>query len=213
MYENSKPNSYLSNVYKNLLKPIFDRIIAGLVFLLILPLFILIVILLIIVNKENPFFLQKRPGKNESVFTIIKFKTMNNGTDKKGNLLPDSKRLTRIGKIIRKTSLDELPQLINIIKGDMSFIGPRPLLVEYLPLYNNFQKQRHSVRPGITGWAQVNGRNSLNWNEKFEYDIFYVQKISFLLDVRIVLKTISKVFLGKDINKLGEATMHRFKGN
>ena len=200
-------------MYKNLLKPIFDRIIAGLVFLLLLPLFVLISILLIFTYNYNPFFLQKRPGKNEKIFTILKFKTMNNKRDRNGNLLPDSDRLTLFGKIIRKTSLDELPQLINIVKGEMSFIGPRPLLEEYLPLYNDFQKQRHTIKPGITGWAQVNGRNSLSWNDKFEYDIFYVDNISFLLDIRIIFKTINKVFTGKDINKQGEATMHRFKGN
>lgn len=200
-------------MYINLLKPIFDRIIAILVFLLLLPLFLLISILLIITSKDNPFFIQKRPGKNERIFKIIKFKTMNNKRDENGKLLPDSDRLTALGKIIRKTSLDELPQLINIIKGDMSFIGPRPLLVEYLPLYNGYQKQRHNVKPGITGWAQVNGRNSLSWNKKFKFDIYYVKNIGFLLDMKIFFKTINKVFLRKDINKEGEATMHRFKGN
>ena len=204
---------YIYNVYKNLLKPIFDRLIAVLVFLLLLPIFILIAILLMLANLENPFFIQKRPGKNEHIFTIIKFKTMNNKRDVDGNLLPDSERLFFLGEILRKTSLDEIPQLINIIKGDMSFIGPRPLLVEYLPLYNQFQKQRHSVKPGITGWAQVNGRNTLNWNEKFEYDVFYIENMSLLVDIKIFFKTIEKVFFRKDINKEGEATMYRFKGN
>lgn len=200
-------------MYKNLLKPILDRLIAVLVFLLLLPIFLLIALILMIVNLENPFFIQKRPGKNERIFSIFKFKTMNNKRDINGILLPDSDRLSVLGSFLRKTSLDEIPQLINIIRGDMSFIGPRPLLEEYVPLYSELQKNRHTVKPGITGWAQVNGRNAISWNEKFKYDIFYVENISLLLDIKIFFKTINKVFLRKDINKEGEATMHRFKGN
>lgn len=165
------------------------------------------------VTLSNPFFLQKRPGKNGKIFSIIKFKTMNDKRNKEGDLLDDSKRLTRIGKFIRNTSLDEIPQLINVIKGDMSLIGPRPLLPEYLPLYNDFQKQRHKVKPGITGYAQVNGRNAINWNKKFEYDIYYVANISFILDCKILLKTLKKVFLQSDINNKNASTMNRFKGN
>ena len=177
------------------------------------PVFILVFIMLLITNKGNPFFTQKRPGKNEKLFTIIKFKTMNDKKDKNGGLLPDAQRLTGTGKIIRATSLDELPQLINVLKGDMSLIGPRPLLPEYLPLYNEFQKQRHLVKPGITGWAQVNGRNAISWQEKFEYDVYYVKNCSFALDLKIMLMTIRKVFLRKGINNKNSVTMHRFKGN
>lgn len=178
-----------------------------------LPLLIVIVVLLSIINKGKPFFFQKRPGKDQRPFIIIKFKTMNDDRDQDGNLLEDSLRLTRIGKFIRSTSLDEIPQLINVIKGDMSFVGPRPLLMEYLALYNDFQKQRHGVRPGITGWAQVNGRNALSWEKKFEHDVYYVKKISFVMDCKIILKTMRKVFMRSNINNAEDATMNRFKGN
>jgi len=200
-------------VYKNFLKRIFDLFFASVAFLLLLPVFIVVSILMFIATLSNPFFLQKRPGKNEKIFSIIKFKTMNNKHDKKGELLPDSMRLTKIGKFIRNTSLDEIPQLINVIKGDMSLIGPRPLLPEYLALYNNFQKKRHNVKPGITGYAQVNGRNAIDWNKKFEYDIYYVDHIGFVLDCKIFLKTLKKVFLQSDINNKNASTMNRFKGN
>lgn len=162
---------------------------------------------------EKFFFLQSRPGLHEKIFKVIKFKTMNDKKDKDGNLLPDSKRLTSIGNFIRKTSLDEIPQLLNVIKGDMSLIGPRPLLVEYLPLYSEVQKKRHNVKPGITGWAQVNGRNAINWNQKFEYDVWYVNHLSFALDVRIFFLTIRKVFKSEGINSATAATMERFTGN
>ena len=200
-------------VYKNFLKRIFDLFLASVAFLLLLPVFIVVSILMFTATLSNPFFLQKRPGKNEKIFSIIKFKTMNDKRDKKGKLLPDSMRLTKIGKFIRNTSLDEIPQLINVIKGDMSLIGPRPLLPEYLALYNNFQKQRHNVKPGITGYAQVNGRNAIDWNKKFEYDIYYVDNIGFVLDCKIFLKTLNKVFLQSDINNKNASTMNRFKGN
>lgn len=200
-------------MYKNLLKPILDFFISGIALLLLLPILILISLFIFIATGANPFFLQKRPGKNEKIFTIIKFKTMNNKRDEQGVLLPDSYRLTGIGKFIRKTSLDEIPQLINVLKNEMSLIGPRPLLPEYLPLYNDFQKQRHLVKPGITGWAQINGRNNISWNVKFELDVYYVNHISFLLDIKIILLTVKKVFFGKDITKGNGAMMHRFKGN
>lgn len=177
------------------------------------PIIVIVAIILAFSNGGSPFFLQKRPGKKERIFTIIKFKTMNNKTDETGKLLPDSERLTAVGKFIRSSSLDELPQLINVLIGDMSFVGPRPLLPEYLPLYNEFQKQRHSVKPGITGWAQVNGRNAISWQQKFEYDVWYVNNQSFYLDLKILYKTVLKVIKKEDINRVGEATMTRFKGN
>jgi len=200
-------------VYKSLLKPILDFLFAIVLLAILSPLFVLILIVLIINNNGNPFFLQKRPGKDCKPFTIIKFRTMNDAKDLGGNLLPDSQRLSGIGRFIRSTSLDELPQLINVIIGDMSFVGPRPLLIEYLPLYNEFQNQRHDVRPGITGWAQVNGRNTITWKKKFEYDIYYIKKISFVLDCTIILKTIVKVFNRSDINSSSDVAMNRFKGN
>jgi len=190
-----------------------DVVIAAIAFVVLLPLFILITLLLSIANQGKPFFFQLRPGKQERIFKLVKFKTMNDKKDKQGNLLPDAVRLTKLGQFIRKTSLDEIPQLLNVIKGEMSLIGPRPLLVEYLPLYNETQKMRHRVKPGITGWAQVNGRNAIGWQQKFEYDIFYVQKISFALDLKIVWLTIKKVFKREGISAAGEATMQKFTGN
>jgi len=170
-------------------------------------------VLLSFANKGKPFFFQIRPGKNEKLFKIIKFKTMNDAKDEQGNLLEDAKRLTLVGNFVRKTSLDELPQLINVLKGDMSLIGPRPLLVEYLELYNEEQKQRHLIRPGITGWAQVHGRNKITWNQKFKYDIWYVENCSFWLDVKIIIKTIKKVIKSEGVNAGENMTMNRFKGN
>jgi lipopolysaccharide/colanic/teichoic acid biosynthesis glycosyltransferase len=199
--------------YKDFIKPIIDVVVAAIAFLALLPLFILVTLLLCIANQGKPFFFQLRPGKHERIFKLVKFKTMNDKKDGQGNLLPDAVRLTRLGQFIRKTSLDEIPQLLNVIKGDMSLIGPRPLLVEYLPLYNEVQKKRHGVKPGITGWAQVNGRNAIGWQQKFEYDIFYVQKISFALDLKIVWLTITKVFKREGISAAGEATMQKFTGN
>lgn len=200
-------------MYLKLLKPILDISLAFIAMVIVSPFFIIITIFLLFTNKGNPFFFQKRPGKNEKIFTIIKFKTMNDKKDKEGELLSDDKRLTIIGKFVRASSLDEIPQLLNVIKGDMSIIGPRPLLPEYLVLYNEFQKRRHEVKPGITGWAQVNGRNAISWNQKFEYDVYYVTNISFALDIKIFFKTIKKVILRSDINKANEATISRFKGN
>ena len=163
--------------------------------------------------QGNPFFIQERPGKNEKIFKLIKFRTMTNAKDGIGNLLPDNQRLTSYGKFLRSTSIDELPEIINILKGDMSIIGPRPLLVKYLPLYNAYQKHRHDVRPGLTGYAQIHGRNRLSWEEKFELDIQYVQNITFLGDIDILLKTISKVLKRDGISSETSATMEEFKGN
>lgn len=176
----------------------------------LLPVFLFVAIILAIANRGTPFFLQVRPGKNERLFKIVKFKTMSDAKDERGNLLPDSKRLTTVGRIIRKTSLDEIPQLFNILKGDMSLIGPRPLLPEYLPLYNGLQKKRHDVRPGMTGWAAVHGRNSLNWDQKFEMDAWYVDNVSFKVDARIFFMTIKKVITSEGVSAEGHSTMPRF---
>ncbi len=200
-------------MYKSSIKPVLDIFVATLLFLLLLPVFIPVAIILLLVNRGNPFFLQTRPGKNEKLFSIIKFKTMNDKRGVNGVLLPDSQRLTKTGSFIRSTSLDEIPQLLNVIKGDMSLIGPRPLLPEYLPLYNDFQKQRHDVKPGITGWAQVNGRNAISWEEKFKMDVYYVKNCSFVLDAKIVFLTLKKVILRSDISANNSVSMQRFKGN
>lgn len=174
---------------------------------------LLLVVLLALNNSGTPFFVQRRPGKHGKIFKIIKFKTMNDRRDPEGNLLPDSERLTPIGAFVRKTSLDEIPQLLNVIKGDMSLIGPRPLLPRYLDLYNDFQRRRNEVKPGITGWAQVNGRNSISWEKKFELDVWYVDHLSFLLDMKILLLTVKKVFISEGINEEGQATAQAFNGN
>ena len=200
-------------MYKSYLKRLFDFLAALLGLLVLSPLFILASIALFLANQGKPFFLQKRPGKNGRIFTIIKFKTMNDKKDAQGNLLSDAERLTPVGAFVRKTSLDEIPQLINVLKGDMSLIGPRPLLVQYLPLYNAAQKQRHNVRPGITGWAQVNGRNAISWEQKFAYDVWYVEHCSLLLDLKILLRTIQKVIVRDGISQEGQATMEFFNGN
>jgi lipopolysaccharide/colanic/teichoic acid biosynthesis glycosyltransferase len=199
-------------VYKKHIKSIIDYSIALVAFFSLFPIFAIVFIGLYIANHGKPFFFQQRPGKNEKPFKIIKFKTMNDKKDRDGNLLPDASRLTKIGQFVRKTSLDELPQLINVLKCDMSIIGPRPLLPEYLPLYNEMQKRRHEVKPGITGWAQVNGRNAISWQKKFEYDVWYVDNLSFLLDFKILFLTIKKVFISEGISHQGEATMSYFKG-
>lgn len=200
-------------MYKKYIKSIIDYSIALISFSLLFPIFVIVFIGLYIANHGKPFFLQQRPGKNEKLFKIIKFKTMNDKKDSDGNLLPDEIRLTKIGQFVRKTSLDELPQLINVLKGDMSLIGPRPLLPEYLPLYNETQKRRHEVKPGITGWAQVNGRNAISWQQKFEYDVWYVENFSFLLDLQILNKTIKKVFKREGITAENTVSAEAFKGN
>ena len=200
-------------MYSRYFKRGIDIIVSSSVLLLFLPLGGVITLLLALSNKGKPFFFQIRPGKNEQLFKIVKFKTMNDKVDAYGNLLPDAQRLTRIGSFVRKTSLDEIPQLLNVLKGDMSLIGPRPLLVEYLSLYNSQQKQRHNIRPGITGWAQVNGRNAISWEQKFEYDVWYVQNYSFKLDVKIVFLTLKKVVMREGIASETSVTMEKFTGN
>jgi undecaprenyl phosphate N,N'-diacetylbacillosamine 1-phosphate transferase len=200
-------------VYRFFFKRVIDFILSFAAFLILSPLFLLVALLLFISNKETPFFFQIRPGLRETPFTVIKFKTMNNARDQKGELLSDELRLTSIGKFVRKTSLDEIPQLLNVIKGDMSLIGPRPLLMEYLPLYSKEQRKRHEVRPGITGWAQVNGRNTISWKKKFEYDVWYVNNISFLVDLKIILLTLYKVAKAEGISGEGVVTATKFDGN
>lgn len=199
--------------YQKLFKPVLDFVLAFVAFILFSPVFIILFIILLIQNHGRPFFLQPRPGFKGRIFKVIKFKTMNDRRDKSGNLLPDEKRLTSVGRFIRKTSLDEIPQLLNVIKGDMSLVGPRPLLVQYLPLYSEFQKRRHEVKPGITGWAQVNGRNAISWEQKFEYDVWYVDHVSFLFDTRIIFLTIKKVFKSEGISSGSSVTMEHFTGN
>lgn len=194
------------------LKRAFDIAGASLGLILFLPLFIIITLVSTIIYRSNPFFSQKRPGKNGKIFTIYKFRSMNNNRDEEGNLLPDMKRITSWGEILRKTSLDELPQLWNVLKGEMSLVGPRPLLVEYLPYYSKTQARRHQVRPGITGWAQVKGRNKLTWNEKFQLDVYYVDNQSFGLDMKILILTIKKLFRTKEINASETETMEWFNG-
>ena len=200
-------------IYQRFFKPVLDITLAAFLFLVLSPLFFIISLLLVFVNHSSPFFLQIRPGQYGKPFRIIKFKTMNDNRDKEGKLLPDTKRLTKIGLLLRKTSLDEMPQLLNILKGDLSMVGPRPLLMKYLPHYNEEQSQRHKVKPGLTGWAQVNGRNRITWEKKFEYDIYYVKNQSFLLDVKIFFLTLKKVFIQEGINAGAESTMEEFTGN
>lgn len=199
--------------YTYFIKPTFDFLICLIALILLSPILLLIVSLLALTSQGSPFFIQPRPGKDEKLFRLIKFKTMNDKRDEQGNLLPDNDRLTPVGKFVRKTSLDELPQLINVLKGDMSIVGPRPLLVEYLPLYNEKQKRRHEVKPGITGWAQVNGRNAISWEAKFAYDVEYVDNISFALDMKILWMTVVKVFRSEGISQKGQATMEKFGGS
>lgn len=200
-------------MYKNFFKRFIDFFAALIGLILLSPIFIIVIISLYIANEGKPFFFQLRPGMNERIFKIIKFKTMNDKKDANGDLLPDADRLTRVGSFVRKASLDEIPQLINVIKGDMSLIGPRPLLVQYLPIYDKHQGRRHEVRPGITGWAQVNGRNAISWKEKFDYDVWYIEHISFLLDIKIIFLTVKKVFLREGISQEGQATMEFFTNN
>lgn len=198
--------------YRNFFKRFLDLVISITGLCLLSPVFMLVVLFLLIANQGKPFFVQRRPGKQGRIFKLVKFKTMNDRKDAAGKLLPDEKRLTAIGKFIRKTSLDEIPQLVNVLKGDMSLIGPRPLLVEYLPLYTPEQNRRHEVRPGITGWAQVNGRNAISWEQKFEYDVWYVDHCNFITDCKILLLTVKKVFKTEGISQQGHATMPYFRG-
>jgi undecaprenyl phosphate N,N'-diacetylbacillosamine 1-phosphate transferase len=201
------------SVYVRFIKPLLDFILAVVIFSVLSPFFMIVVLLLAIANNGKPFFFQRRPGKHGKIFRVIKFKTMNDRKDENGHLLPDAERLTPVGRFVRRASLDEVPQLLNVIKGDMSIIGPRPLLEEYLPLYNEIQKKRHDVRPGITGWAQVNGRNTISWQQKFEYDVWYVDHVSFALDFKILLLTIRNVVRAEGISSETSATMEKFRGN
>lgn len=201
-------------MYKHFFKRLIDFIIVFCVLAVIWPILLVITLWLHFANKGGgAFFTQERPGKRGIVFRVIKFKTMTDERDANGNLLPDADRLTNVGRFVRSTSIDELPQLINVLKGDMALIGPRPLLVQYLPLYSKEQARRHDVRPGITGWAQVNGRNAISWTKKFELDVWYVDHCSFLLDVKIIFLTIKKVFVREGISQEGQATMEFFTGN
>lgn len=199
-------------LYQNYLKRLLDLTCSLIAFCFLFPICLVVTVLLFVANDGKPFFFQRRPGKNGRIFLLVKFKTMNDRRDANGQLLPDEQRLTGLGKFIRKTSLDELPQLINVIKGDMSLVGPRPLLVEYLPLYTAFQNRRHEVKPGITGWAQVNGRNAISWENKFELDVWYVDHLSLALDFKILFLTIKKVFKTEGISQQGHATMPIFTG-
>lgn len=200
-------------MYRNFIKPFLDFIVAFTALIFLSPFLLFFTFLLALANGGNPFFLQRRPGKNGEIFRIIKFKTMTDAKDATGNLLPDSERLTVTGKFVRKTSVDEIPQLLNVVKGDMSLVGPRPLLPEYLKLYTPRQQKRHLVRPGISGWAQVNGRNAISWNKKLELDVWYVENLSFLLDLRILWRTFMKVVKSEGVNTANMATTEPFNGN
>ena len=210
MWFNAAKNIFM---YKHFFKRVLDLIISGIALLLIGWLLILITIFLHFANKgAGAFFLQERPGKDERIFKVIKFKTMTDERDAEGKLLPDAQRLTKVGRFVRSTSIDELPQLINVFKGDMSLIGPRPLLVQYLPLYNAEQKRRHEVRPGISGWAQCHGRNAISWTEKFKLDVWYVDHCTLWTDIQVIFITIKNVLMRKDINSATAATMEAFDG-
>jgi undecaprenyl phosphate N,N'-diacetylbacillosamine 1-phosphate transferase len=200
-------------IYTRFVKRLIDLGVALTGLVLLAPVQVLLILLLYIYNDKNIFFVQERPGKHERIFKLVKFKTMNDRKDAAGNLLRDKERMTRVGRFLRSTSLDELPQLFNVLVGDMSLIGPRPLLVRYLPLYNREQSRRHEVRPGITGWAQVNGRNALSWNERFKLDVWYVDNVSLALDVKIAWRTLIKVFKREGVNAGDGITMKPFTGN
>lgn len=204
---------YEKSMYKHFFKRVIDFIIALCALLVIWPILLVITVWLHFANKgAGAFFLQERPGKDGRIFRVIKFKTMTDERDTNGNLLPDEARLTKVGKFVRSTSIDEFPQLVNVLKGDMSLIGPRPLLPQYLPLYSKEQARRHEVRPGITGWAQCHGRNAISWTKKFELDVWYVDHCSFLLDSKIIFLTIKKVLVREGISQQGQATMEMFNG-
>ena len=200
-------------MYKQIMKPVFDITLSFFGLIALSPVFLVLTLILAIQNKGNVFFLPERAGFQGKPFRVIKFRTMNEKKDDAGNLLPPGERITKTGRIIRATSLDEIPQLINILKGDMSLIGPRPLHTYYLPLYNETQQRRHNVKPGITGWAQVNGRNTISWQQKFEYDVWYVDNLSFRLDIKILFLTLLKVLRREGISQTGHATMEIFRGN
>ena len=200
-------------MYKNFFKRVIDFILVFTILLVIWPILLVITIWLHFANKgAGAFFFQERPGKDAKIFKVIKFKTMTDERDTEGNLLPDAQRLTKVGKFVRSTSIDELPQLINVLKGDMALIGPRPLLIQYLPLYSKEQARRHEVRPGITGWAQCHGRNAISWTKKFELDVWYVDNISLITDLKVIFITIKKVLVRDGISQEGQATMEAFNG-
>lgn len=204
----------MKSIYKNYIKRVLGFLIALTALVCLSPLLLVVTIWLHFANRgAGAFFLQERPGKDGRIFKIVKFKTMTDERDDTGNLLPDSQRLTRVGRFVRSTSIDELPQLFNVLNGDMAIIGPRPLLVRYLPLYSPEQARRHEVRPGITGWAQCHGRNALSWDEKFKLDVWYVDHCSLLTDLKIILITVRKVLAHDGISQNGQATMEEFKGN
>lgn len=200
-------------MYKQFGKRFFDIMLSGILLIFALPFILIIAALLYLFTFENPFFIHSRPGKNGKLFKLVKFKTMNNKRNAEGSLLSDKERITKIGRFLRATSLDEIPQMFNVLIGDMSLIGPRPLLVRYLDLYTPLQARRHEVRPGITGWAQVNGRNAISWEEKFTYDIYYIENFGIQLDLQILLLTIQKVLIRQGINNKEAATMPEFKGS
>lgn len=201
------------DLYTHIVKPFFDRVVSFIALVILSPVVIIIILLLAIANGGKVWFTQRRPGKNGRLFTVVKFKTMTDDREANGDLLPDENRLTVVGKFVRRTSIDEIPQLFNVLLGHMSFVGPRPLLSEYLPLYSHEQKRRHEVKPGITGWAQVNGRNTLSWQQKFAYDVWYVDHISFALDIKILFLTVIKVFKAEGISSESSLTMEKFRGN
>ena len=211
---NNKKNNYRTSygIYGKYIKRILDFVLSLLALIILTPLILIFTIIDAIKMKKKPFFVQKRPGKDGKIFSLIKFRTMTNKKDKDGNLLPDEKRLTSYGKFLRSTSIDEVLEIINILKGDMSIIGPRPLLVKYLPLYNEYQKHRHDVRPGLTGYAQVHGRNAVSWEEKFDMDVKYVQHITFMGDLKILLETVVKVLKRDGISSETSVTMEEFRG-
>ena len=201
-------------IYRDYIKRVLGFVLSFLAIICLSPLFLVVTIWLHFVNNgAGAFFFQERPGKNGKIFKIIKYKTMTDERDASGKLLPDDQRLTKVGRFVRSTSIDELPQLFNVLKGDMALIGPRPLLVDYLPLYSREQARRHEVRPGITGWAQCHGRNTLSWSEKFSLDVWYVDHCSFLIDLQVILTTIKKVVVRDGISHEGQATMDKFNGN
>jgi lipopolysaccharide/colanic/teichoic acid biosynthesis glycosyltransferase len=200
-------------MYQRFVKPLCDKVLALVLLLCLSPIILATMLLLLVANRGSVFFTQERPGLHARLFKVIKFKTMNDRRNAQGELLPDKDRLTTIGRLVRSTSIDELPQIINVLKGDMSFIGPRPLLVKYLPLYSEEQRRRHNVRPGISGWAQVNGRNAISWTKKFELDVWYVDHVSFALDLKIFFLTIKKILIRDGISQEGNATMESFTGN
>lgn len=199
-------------MYKDILKPVMDRVLGSILLLILLPFLLILSLIICIHLQSSPFYVQARPGHNGKIFSLIKFKTMKDANDTDGNLLQDFERTTKLGNVLRKSSIDELPEIINIVLGHMSFVGPRPLLAEYLPLYSSQQKKRHNVKPGLTGLAQVNGRNQLSWEEKFKYDVDYVENMSFIMDLKIFIKTILIIFRINQVNQSHNIPMKKFQG-